>query len=273
MDLGCRCRGSPPALGLGTRVRSGLMSTGPLSPTHDPRTATALDTGPKHRWLLIIGTLVVFIGIAGTIVWVTRAQQALPSPQGVLEYQNAGVSGYGGYVVGAPYSIGTPPLVNVGKAPLTLQSIALISTGCRISVVSTGMFHFKGAGVELGPANDPRSQWSKVWGLTVARAEVRGMVLRPATPSAPSFKDVITFEVPQQGAIAIAGFRVRYVTAGVERTEDLRVAQALLPRPRFLKSAAMLLRRAHAALSAIPLSQTGSLAPLPCDQLYPSDLS
>jgi hypothetical protein len=225
--------------------------------------------GPKVS-NLTVSSVVVLALVLSVIVALLVTHLVVASPNdriGYLGYGRAGVSGDGGYVVGSPFSVMTPPLVNLGHAPLTLESVNLVATGCPTTIVSSALYKFNGAGVEFGPGSDPPSRWS-AFGLRARAGPLRGKVLRPGTERTPGFKDILTLHVLRPGAVLIAGFKVKYETEGSQRTQLLLVPQVYLPylRGEARKNADLNLQ-SH-VLSSLRISRQGTVSARPCEYIH-----
>jgi hypothetical protein len=237
------------------------------SPSHERLLAgLGWKIGKLTAWVLVGSLLVAGVSI-GVHRWQSRSE-----PSGVLAYQNAGVSEYGPYLVGVPYSVSTPPLVNIGRAPLTLEGIQLLTTGCSVKIESTSFLHFKGEGIQAGPGDAPRSQWSPYNGTTRAGL-LQGRVLLPARYFSPSFKEIFTLGITDPGAFGVLGYKVTYRTGGQLHTEVLRVPQVLLP----IKTIDLTPQQSqrlnvHAAALVSHVSGGGILRDFSCSMRFPTDV-
>jgi hypothetical protein len=217
---------------------------------------------PRKVWAAIA------MATVATVLLVTHLVAASSSVRlGYLGYGNSGVSGNGGYVIGSPFSVMTPPLVNLGHAPLTLKSIDLVATGCRATTVSSVLYRFNGAGVEFGPGWGPRSTWGAS-GLKTPAGQLRGTVLRPGTEWTPGFKDVLTLVIPHPGAVLIAGFKITYETGGDLRSQILVVPQAYLPYQRSEARTAADFDDQMQVLNSLRISKQGTPSSRPCDYIH-----
>jgi hypothetical protein len=224
------------------------------------------EFGPKLSRLARLSLMVsVFVLLLVVAFVVTRLVATSPmTPLGHLGYGNAGVSGTGGYVAGSPFSVMTPPLVNLGKVPLTLESVALVSTGCRATTVSSALYRFSGAGVEFGPGTEPPSRF----GLKIRVGQLLGTVLRPGAELKPGYKDVLTLFVRPPGAVLIAGFKVTYEMGGIRRSQTLIVPQVYLPYGRREVRTAADWNLQKLVLNSLRISKLGIPSPIPCQYIH-----
>ena len=218
--------------------------------------------GPRLRAQLVALAMLVVASLVG-VTWLVAAGSS--GPVGRLAYGDAGLSFSATYVAGSPFSVETPPLVDLGRAPLRLEKVALVTTGCQPSLDSTSFFHFRGAGISNGPNITPRAQWASVWHLVDRAGAPRGTVLRPGTEWSPSYVEVFTLSVPHSSAVLIAGFLATYETGGATHTQFLRERQVFLPRRRGESSTAADVRRGQRLLNSLRVSAQGAPSSVSCE--------
>ncbi len=187
-----------------------------------------IDVGPRRRWrhVVVLSTVALLAFVALAFV-VARAKSP---PVGRLGYQTTGIGGGSGgfWVAGRPYRVTSPPLYDVGSAPIVLQQISMITTGCKVRVLEDGLFRVHEAGYQeaLGPTSARDLQR---FGYRGPIGSVRGLKLRHSTEFDPSYVEVYTIVPPSQRTFAVLGFKVRFDSGGTEITQYLGYPETFLP--------------------------------------------
>lgn len=175
--------------------------------------------------------LVCGAGVAGAVD-VTHTTSSHGQRTGSLGYQwlFASPTKSGSlYLVGHEFAVMTPPIYDAGDAPLTLEKVTPLVTGCQARAQPGVLYTSNLHGVSAGPAGDPPSQW-KDFGIE-ARVESLGPVtLSPGNGiTGPEYVVVFNIAPPRNGPWGIEGYKVSYVSDGVPMVGYLDDPQVYIP--------------------------------------------
>lgn len=196
-----------------------------------------LDVGPSRRTILARTArvlLVLFVcgaGIAG-VVEVTRTTSSHGPRTGALGYQwlfASPVKSGSLYLVNQDFAVMTPPIYDAGDAPLTLETVTPLVTGCPAKVRSSVFYITHLIGVEAGPGDTPRSQW-KGFGIDTRVVSPGPVTLNPGTDATGRrYVSLITVTPPNNGPWGIEGYKVTYLSNGLRRVGYLDDPQIYFP--------------------------------------------
>jgi hypothetical protein len=191
---------------------------------------TTLNVGPHRRWgRLALTTTAVVAALVGATTFVALSN---PRPSvGRLGYGTTGIGSGGGggfFDVGRTYAVATPPLYDAGRAPLVLQRISVLTTGCSAPVVRTDLFRSNQMGDEEALGTTWRSGF-RHFGYRGYVGPLKGIVLRHATQDTRSYVEVFTLSTPTSGAFALLGFKVQFTSGGSQVTQYLGSPLTFLP--------------------------------------------
>lgn len=217
------------------------MPLTPDIPTSDDSeglfSSQTLDVGPS--WSTILArtarVLMVFLvcgaGVAGAVE-VTHTTSARGQPMGSLGYQwlfPSPVKSGGLYLVNQDLAVMTPPIYDAGDAPLTLEKVTPLVTGCRARMQSATLYTSSLHGVEVGPLDTPRSQW-RGFGIEARVENPNPVTLDPGNGlTGPEYVVVFTVEPPGNGPWGIEGYKVTFVSNGLQRVGYLDDPQVFIP--------------------------------------------
>lgn len=147
------------------------------------------------------------------------------------------------YLVNHEFAVMTPPIYDAGDAPLTLEKVTPLVTGCRARLQSSFLYTSNLAGVDAGPGDSPSSQW-RDFGIDARVRNPSPVTLDPQTDA--TFREyVVVFTVapPGNGPWGIEGYKVSYVSDGVPMVGYLDDPQVYFP--------SVASRSAHGSLPAV----------------------